>query len=105
MTKKSIDNSWITAVSSETTPFLRVYCKHARRESRMVAIVLRVMGPGYDDFTLHAAPRGVGHPLTPAGGQITVRCRCRGGHPLSQTKLIEEAESGPKDVTVEDLRP
>ena len=105
MTKKSIDNSWITAVSSEVTPFLRVYCKHARRESRLVAIVMRVVGVGHDDLTLHATPLGVGHPLSPAGGSIPVRCRCRGGHLLSQAKLVEAAESGPRDLTVEDLRP
>ncbi len=97
----------ITAVSSEpgVTPYVSVFCQRARPEGRLVAIVLRVtvLG-GFEECTLHE-PHGVGHPLHPAGGPISVHCRCRSGHHLSQAKLIEAAESGPQDVTVEELRP
>ena len=100
------DNEWITAVADDpgVTPCVMVFCQRARRDGRLVALVLRGMVPGSDEFTLHE-PHGVGHPLHPAGGTISVLCRCRSGHQLSQTKLIEAAESGPRDATVEDLRP
>ena len=104
--KRKRDNEWITTVSEdpEVTLCVSVFCQRARREGRLVAIVLRGMVPGCDEPTLHE-PHGVGHPLHPAGGPISVHCRCRSGHPLSQDKLIEAAESGPRNVTVEHLRP